>query len=205
MFLYGAGGTSDALLLKAVRAAGYKGKVVGDLSYATSTIPQAAGSAADTVVAFSPIDFGNPTGEHQEVHRLLQGRLQRDPDAPSPPTVSREPRLRPPVSRRPGKPDGNAIATAIQGLNYPSVVGTLAYTKDYHGGPETAGTYKPVSFKNGEYAGGLLTVDFGQPRVLAAARRRRRGSAEPQPPGFRDHAGSHLRAGGARVSTSSTR
>ena len=151
VFLYGAGGTSDALLLKAVRAAGYQGKVVGDLSYSTSTIPQAAGPAADTVVAFSPIDFGNPQGDTKTFIDAYKAAYNENPTALSAYGYAGV-KVAAAGIQKAGKADGNAIAAAIQGLNYKSVVGTLAWTKDYHGGPESAGTYKPVSFKNGQYA-----------------------------------------------------
>jgi hypothetical protein len=51
-----------------------------------------------------------------------------------------------------GKLDGKEIAKAIEGLNFKSLVGTMAYTSDWHGGPQTPEAFKPVSFKNGEYA-----------------------------------------------------
>lgn len=151
VFLYGAGGTSDALLLKAVRAAGYQGKVVGDLSYSTSTIPQAAGPAADTVVAFSPIDFANPQGDTKKFIDQYKAAYKGNPTALSAYGYAGV-QVAAAGLKKAGKADGSAIASAIQGLNYKSVVGTLAYTKSYHGGPESSGTYKPVSFKNGEYA-----------------------------------------------------
>ena len=151
VFLYGAGGTSDALLLKAVRAAGYKGKVVGDLSYSTSTIPQAAGPAADTVVAFSPIDFGHPEGITKTFIDAYKAKYKENPTALSAYGYAGV-EVAAAGIKKAGKADGKAIAAAIEGLDYKSVVGTLAYTKDYHGGPEAKGTYKPVSFKNGEYA-----------------------------------------------------
>lgn len=151
VFLYGAGGTSDALLLKAVRAAGYKGKVVGDLSYSTSTIPQAAGPAADTIVAFSPIDFANPQGDTKDFIDAYKAAYHQNPTALSAYGFAGV-KAAAAGLKKVGKPDGKAIAAAIQDMNYQSVVGRLAYTSSYHGGPESTGTYKPVSFKNGDYA-----------------------------------------------------
>jgi branched-chain amino acid transport system substrate-binding protein len=151
VFLYGAGGTSDALLLKAVRAAGYKGKVVGDLSYSTSTVPQAAGPAADTIVAFSPIDFGNPQGATKAFIDAYKAAYNENPTALSAYGYAGV-EVAAAGIKKVGKADGNAIAKTIQGLNYESVVGTLAWTDKDHGGPQGAGTYKPVSFKNGDYA-----------------------------------------------------
>jgi len=51
-----------------------------------------------------------------------------------------------------GAYDGDKIATALQGLNYDGgLIGTYAYTSDYHGGPG-ASAFKPVSFKGSDYA-----------------------------------------------------
>lgn len=151
VFLYGAGGTSDALLLKAVRAAGYQGKVVGDLSYSTSTIPSAAGPAADTVVAFSPIDFGNPQGSTKSFIDAYKSAYNENPTALSAYGYAGVEAAAAAIKKA-GKADGKTIASTLQDLNYESVVGKLAYTSSYHGGPQSSGTYKPVSFKNGEYA-----------------------------------------------------
>ena len=151
VFLYGAGGTSDALLLKSVRAAGYKGKVVGDLSYAGSTIPKAAGPAGDTVVGMTALGYANPTAEEKKFiddFKAEYGSVPTVLSAYAYVGVKRWPRKQ---SRRPASYDGDKIAAALQDLNYDGgLIGKFEYTKDYHGGPG-ASSFKPVSFQGSNY------------------------------------------------------
>lgn len=151
VFLYGAGGTSDALLLKAVRDAGYKGKVVGDLTYSTSVVPATAGPAGDTVVSLTAVDFGQPdkdTKAFLDAYKSEYGQQATVLSAYAYVAV----KVAAAGIEKAGKMDGKAIATAIQGLDYKSILGTLAYTADWHGGPQSADAFKPVSFKGSEYA-----------------------------------------------------
>lgn len=151
VFLYGAGGTSDALLLKAVRDAGYQGKVVGDLAYSTSVIPKTAGAAADTVVALSAVNFGSPNQEEKKFLDAYKAQFNEDATVLAAYAYSGV-KLAAAGIEKAGKLDGSAVAAAIQDLNYKSLVGTMAYTKDWHGGPQTPEAFKPVSFKGGQYA-----------------------------------------------------
>lgn len=151
VFLYGAGGTSDALLLKAVRDAGYQGKVVGDLAYSTTVIPQTAGAAADTVVSLSAVNFGNPNADEKKFLDSYKAKYNESATVLAAYAYSAVKMAAAGIEKA-GKLDGKAIAQAIQGLNYHSLVGTQAYTADWHGGPQTPEAFKPVSFKNGEYA-----------------------------------------------------
>ncbi len=151
VFLYGAGGSSDGLLLKAVRDAGYKGKVVGDLAYSTTVIPKTAGPAADTVVSLTAVNFGSPNDAEKkfmddykttfnENATVLAGYAYAGVELASA------------ALKKVGKADGQAIAQAIQNLNFESLIGTLAYTADWHGGPQDPSAFKPISFKGNEYA-----------------------------------------------------
>lgn len=151
VFLYGAGGTSDGLLLKAVRGAGYRGKVVGDLSYSTNTIPQAAGPAANTVVGFSPVNFATPDANTKAFIDAFKAQYNAAPTVLSAYAYVGV-KLAAAGIKKAGKADGEAIAAAIQGLNEQSLVGVLAYSKDWHGGPQTPDAFKPISYKNGQYA-----------------------------------------------------
>lgn len=150
VFLYGAGGTSDALLLKAVRSAGYQGKVVGDLSYSTSTIPKAAGAAANTVVGFSPVNFATPDAATKTFINSYQAKYKANPTVLAAYAYVGV-NLAVQAIEKAGSADGNKIASTIQDLNYKSLVGTLAYTKDWHGGPQSPTAFKPISFKDGKY------------------------------------------------------
>jgi branched-chain amino acid transport system substrate-binding protein len=151
VFLYGAGGTSDALLLKAVRDAGYKGKVVGDLTYSTSVIPKTAGPAADTVVSLSAVNFGDPNADEKKFLDAYKAKYNADATVLTAYAYAGV-NLAAAAIEKAGSMDGAAIAAAVQGLKYESVVGTLAYTADWHGGPQSPDAFKPVSFKDGVYA-----------------------------------------------------
>ncbi len=151
VFLYGAGGTSDALLLKAVRDSGYKGKVIGDLAYSTSVIPKTAGAAADTVVSLSAVNFGSPNPDEKKFLDAYKGAYNEDATVLAAYAYSGV-KLAAAGIEKAGSMDGTAIAAAIQDLNFKSLVGTMAYTKDWHGGPQTPEAFKPVSFKGGLYA-----------------------------------------------------
>ena len=151
VFLYGAGGTSDALLLKSVRAAGYKGKVVGDLSYAGNTIPKAAGPAADTVVGMTALGYAAPTAEEKKFIDDFKSEYNAVPTVLSAYAYVGVKMAAEAVKKAGGYTDGNKIAAALKDLNYDGgLIGKYEYTKDYHGGPG-ASAFKPVSFKGTTY------------------------------------------------------
>lgn len=148
VFLYGSGGTSDALLLKATRAGGYKGKVIGDLTYSTSTIPQAAGAAADSVVSLTAVNYGSPSPDEQKLFASFKAKYGTLPTVLSVYSYTAVKLVAAGMVK--AGDNGKAIATAIQGLNFPSTVGQFAYTSSYHAGPGAA-AFKPVGFKGGAY------------------------------------------------------
>lgn len=151
VFLWGAGGAADALVLKAVRASGYKGKVIGDLTYSTSTIPEAAGEAADSVVSLTAVDYGAPEGETKKLIDAYKAKYANETPTVLSVYAYVAVKLAAAGIEKAGTFEGPAISAAIQSLNYESVVGTMEYTDTYRGGP-TADAFKPVSFKNGEFA-----------------------------------------------------
>ncbi|HET6154122.1 MAG TPA: ABC transporter substrate-binding protein [Marmoricola sp.] len=150
VFLYGAGGTSDATLLKAVRASGYKGKVVGDLSYAASTIPKAAGSASDTAVGLTALGYAAPTAVEKKFIDDFQAKYNSIPTVLS--AYAYEAVQLVAAGIKKGGYNGDKIAAAIQGMNFDNgLIGTYDFTKDYHGGPGVS-AFKPVSFdSSGNY------------------------------------------------------
>jgi branched-chain amino acid transport system substrate-binding protein len=151
VFLYGAGGTSDATLLKAVRDGGYDGKVVGDLSYAASTIPEAAGPAGDTVVGLTALDYANPSPEEQAFIDAYGKKY--DGKVPTVLTAYAYVGVKMVAAalEKAGEYDGDKIAAALQDLDYDGgLIGKYEYTDDWHAGPG-ASAFKPVSFKGSEY------------------------------------------------------
>ena len=144
VFLYGSGGTSDAQLLKAVRDAGYRGKIVGDLTYSPTGIPGRAGAAADSVVALTAVNFGHPSDEEKSFLDAYQGEYHETATVLAAYAYVAV-KLAAAGLEKAGKADGRAVAAAIQSLDYKSLIGTLAYTS-------SADVFKPVSFKGSEFA-----------------------------------------------------
>ncbi|MFB4309474.1 ABC transporter substrate-binding protein [Actinomadura sp. GTD37] len=150
IFLYGAGGSSDALVLKSVGATGYTGHIIGDLTYSADFIPETAGPAADKVVSLTAVNYGAPEPETKkflDAYRAKFGDEATVLGAYAYVAV----KLAAAGIEKAASYKGDDISKAIESLNYRSIVGTLAYTDKYRGGPN-ADAFKPVTFKNGEYA-----------------------------------------------------
>ena len=150
VFVYGGGGSSDALLLKALVATGYSGKIIGDLAYSTPTIPKTAGAAADKVVSLTPVNYGSPDPETKKFLDSYKAKYGEGASVLSTYAYVAVKMVAAAIEKA-GEYKGEELSKAIQSLNYESIIGKLAYTDSYHGGPQ-ADAFKPVSFKNGEYA-----------------------------------------------------
>lgn len=151
VFLYGAGGSSDGLLAKAVRAAGYKGKVIGDLTFASSTIPAEAKSAANSVVGLTAVNFGNPDPAEKAFIDSFKAKYGQEPTVLSAYAYIAV-KLAAAGITKAGKFEGPAIAKALSSLTYQSVIGQYVYTSSWHAGPNDPSVFKPVTFNNGAYA-----------------------------------------------------
>lgn len=150
VFLYGAGGTSDATLLKAVRDSGYTGKVVGDLSYAASTIPEAAGPAGDTVVGLTALDYADPSPEEKAFIDAYDAKFGGTPTVLTAYAYVGVKMVAAALDEA-GEYDGDKVAAALQDLDYDAgLIGAYEYTDDYHAGPG-ASAFKPVSFQGDQY------------------------------------------------------
>ncbi|CND50900.1 urea ABC transporter%2C urea binding protein [Mycobacterium tuberculosis] len=150
VFLYGGGGNSDALLLKAMVATGYKGQIIGDLAYSTPTIPKTAGPAADRVVSLTPVNYGSPDPETKKFLDDYEAKFNEGASVLSAYAYVAVKMVAAGIEKA-GAYKGEELSKAIQSLNFESIIGKLAYTDQYHGGPN-ADAFKPVGFKNGEYA-----------------------------------------------------
>jgi branched-chain amino acid transport system substrate-binding protein len=150
IFLYGAGGSSDALLLKSVGAAGYDGHIIGDLAYSGDFVPKTAGPAANKIVSLTAVNYGAPDPETKKFLDAYRARFGDEATVLGAYAYVAV-KLAAAGIEKAGEFKGEAISKAIESLNYKSIVGTLAYTDKYHGGP-SADAFKPVTFKNGDYA-----------------------------------------------------
>ncbi|WP_141578388.1 ABC transporter substrate-binding protein [Actinomadura sp. WMMA1423] len=150
VFLYGAGGSSDALLLKNVGASGYDGHIIGDLTYSADFIPKTAGPAADKVVSLTAVNYGAPDPETKkflDAYRAKFGGEATVLGAYAYVAV----KLAAAGIEKAGAYKGEEISKAIESLGHDSIIGKLAYTAQYRGGP-SADAFKPVTFEGGKYA-----------------------------------------------------
>jgi branched-chain amino acid transport system substrate-binding protein len=152
VFLYGAGGTSDALLLKAVVDSGYEGQIVGDLTSAAPFIPETAGNeAAERVVALTAF---NPVAPSPAQQAFIDAYTAKFGEAPSVLGLYAYDAVSLAAAGLAGTADpadGNAVAQTIEGLNFEGAVGTYEYSPEYRGGPGAA-AFSAVTFKDGQLA-----------------------------------------------------
>lgn len=150
IFLYGAGGASDGLLLKSVVASGYTGLIVGDLSFSAAPIPSAAGAAANKVVGLTAVNYGAPSTAEQKFLDAFKAKYGNPPSVLSAYAyVAVE--LAAAAIAKSSTFTGKDLAATIQSLNFnDGLIGTYNFTDSYHGGPQT-GAFKPVSFNGTSY------------------------------------------------------
>ena len=151
ILLYGAGGSSDALVLKSVAATGYEGLIIGDLAYSADFVPETAGSgAADKVISLTAVDYGNPDAKTKKFLDAYEAKFGEAPSVLSTYAYVAVQLTAAAIEKAP-EYTGDAISKTIESLNFESIVGKLAYTAEWRGGPN-ADAFKPVTFKDGEYA-----------------------------------------------------
>jgi branched-chain amino acid transport system substrate-binding protein len=146
VLLWGAGSSSDALVLAALRTAGYTGKIVGDITYSEQDIPQSASAAAPTVVGMSQINYAKPnalTAKFIKSFKAAYGHLPDYLAAASYDTIQ----ILAKATKKSGSFTASALAKALVGLSYSGVNGSYAFTNKYHGGPG-AGSYVPTTFNS---------------------------------------------------------
>jgi len=153
LFLYGAGGSGDGLVLKAVAASGYQGHIIGNLTYVSTTVPETAGKdAAAKMVGLSPVDYGAPDADTQKLLDAYKAKYNELPTVLSVYAYVGVKMAAAAIDAA-DSDKGTDIAKALQGLDYQSILGTFAYTDEYRGGPTDPASFKPVSFdKDGEFA-----------------------------------------------------
>lgn len=150
IFLYGAGGSSDALLLKNVGATGFDGEIIGDLAYSADFVPKTAGPAANKIVSLTAVNYGDPDPETKKFLDAYKAKFGHDATVLGAYAYVAV-KLAAAAIEKAGAYKGEDISKAIESLNFESIVGKLAYTSEWRGGPN-ADAFKPVTFKDGQYA-----------------------------------------------------
>ncbi|MGH9109618.1 MAG: ABC transporter substrate-binding protein [Acidimicrobiales bacterium] len=149
LFLWGSGAPSDGLMLKAVRVAGYKGPIVGDVDYGNAAIPSEAGPAGTTVVGFSQIDYVHPNKATKAFIKGYEAAYHSEPEFLAGATYDGVHVLAK-AAKKAKKFTASALTSALQKVNYQGVTGHFKYTSKYHGGPGRT-AYVPIAFTNGKY------------------------------------------------------
>src|SRR5262249_53870649 len=80
LFLWGAASPADAQILKQIRAAGYTGPAVGEVAFSLPGIPQDAGAAATTVVAFSQLNVLHPDAQTKTFLTAYEAKYKQEPN-----------------------------------------------------------------------------------------------------------------------------
>lgn len=145
LFLWGAGTPSDAQILKSVVAQGYKGKIVGDITYAEGNIPKVAGNAAaSAVVGISQLNYAQPNAQTSAFLDSFKTQYQRPADYLSAAAYDSIYILKKAIEKA-GTYNATAIAKAMNGLSYQGTNGAYSFSASYRGGPN-GDSYVPITF-----------------------------------------------------------
>lgn len=152
LFLNGSGGASTPQVLKAIRAAGYKGPIVADVTLATEDVPEVAGPAAETVVALSQVNYPDPN----EVTKKLFDAYAADNKGalPSSLVASGYDAVKVvalALEETGCATTGEKVKDALEEVTYDGVLGMHDYEPGEHAGAD-ATSFKPITFRNGEFS-----------------------------------------------------
>lgn len=150
LLLQGDGGSTDGLMLKAIRAAGYKGKIIADVTYATETLAPIAGNSLNTIVALSQINYPSPDAITKGFFTAFEKRYHNVPsslNAEGYDAVMMVAAALPKVSSW----TGVNFASVFNKLTFKGVLGTHHFTNTYHQGANFS-AFIPVTFVNGKFA-----------------------------------------------------
>lgn len=148
IFLYGVGASEDGLLLKAVVASGYKGLIVGDLSYSFPDILQTAGAAANRIVATTTLDTGDPNPAEAAFMSAYKSKYHKLPDSLAQGGYDSLMLAADVIAKSPSY-DGSALVRTLISNKFQGLRGTFAYSEASHGGPGLD-AWVTVAWKNGQ-------------------------------------------------------
>ena len=151
VMIWGAATPADAQVLKQLVDGGYDGPITGDVAYTLPFIPEIAGAAAEKIVAPSQISYAEP--DEQTKAFLDSYRSTYNEPATFLPGAAFDAVhiIGEAIKKADCKTDPDSVVAAMDGLSYKGVSGEFDYTADYKGGPQGA-SFKPITFRDGEYA-----------------------------------------------------
>jgi branched-chain amino acid transport system substrate-binding protein len=152
MMIWGAATPADAQILKQVRSAGYDGPASGDVAFTLPFIPEVAGPAAETIVMPSQLNFVDPDEQTQKFLESYEQTYESPPTFLPAAAYDAVHILAEAIKKADCNADAESVAEAMNsGLEYTGVSGQFSYDEEYKGGP-VAEAFRPMTFKDGEYA-----------------------------------------------------
>lgn len=152
MFLYGSGGTSNGQVLKQLRASGYKGIVLGDITFASGQLSEVAGESADTLISFSQIDYPAASAQTSGFLTGMQTTLGHPPASFAATGYDAVYLLKAALEKNGGQYTADKVVEALESpdLNFTGVLGKQEYSATHHAGPG-ASVFVPVQLDKGKF------------------------------------------------------
>ena len=150
VMVWGAAAPGDAKVIKQIRASGYTGPIVGDVSLSLPFIPADAGSAANGLISFSQLNTISPTPAIKKFLNAYQTAYKQGATYLPGAAYDAVHILAAAIKRSGCKTDATSVSKAMIGLAYQGVNGTYHYSTGYKGGPPLASSFRPVTFQNGK-------------------------------------------------------
>lgn len=152
ILMWGCASAADGQIIKQVREGGYEGPFIADVTLADKHVPEIAGDAAESVVAFSQIDYFTPS---EETKRFLDDfrELYGEESSAYWGAVAYDAMkmVAAGIEAAGGSSDPEALLPVLTDLQHEGVIGTYAWTSEYRAGPGVE-SFIPITFKNGEFA-----------------------------------------------------
>jgi branched-chain amino acid transport system substrate-binding protein len=150
ILIWGSCAPADAQMIKALREAGEKAPIIGNLCIPSPQTAEIAGEAAEGTVAFSVLDYANPDAETKAFLEAYQARFGTMPIPFAGSSYDGVGLWAAAVERAGGKTDSESVAEAMIGLEHKGVSGAYRITEDNHHGL-SAEAYKPIVLRNGQW------------------------------------------------------
>jgi len=145
MFIWGSAANADALVVKQLRAAGYKGSMIGDIALTMPHFFEIAGGAMEGLYSFSWMHYDNPSPMQKKF--LDAYKTKYNEFAPPLAVCSYDaPYIFKAAAERANSTDPQKVAKAIVGLKYSGVSGAYSYSANNHNGLSVK-DYKPMQVK----------------------------------------------------------
>lgn len=152
LFLYGSGGTSNGQVLKQIRDAGYKGTILGDITFASGELSKVAKDAADTIISFSQIDYANADEKTTGYLDGFMDKVGAPPASFAATGYDAVYLLAEAIEHADGEYDAASVTEALESddFEFSGVLGTQEYSAEHHAGPG-ASVFVPMQLNKGEF------------------------------------------------------